>query len=522
MANEFIARNGLIAQNSSTVTGSLTVTNGITGSLFGTASWANNATSASYAVTASYVANASSFPYTGSAIISGSLSVIGPTTLTGSLAISSSATGSVFSVSASYIDFDFDSLLFSGSAVFNGTFSTVGASASLGYATATNALLTGSLFGTSSWSVSSSRATTSSFAITASFALNAGGGSGFPFTGSAIITGSLITIGRNTLSGSFTASNSESINFYDQRLVLAASTGSRVYQTSITPTFITTAPNQTSTALRVNPTFTGSLTGSSTQNIIVDFGAANVGSQFTVNDITSGSIYMVNDVSGLPIIEATSDWTVNMYDYPNTVFKKTGSLILISGSQTVSGSLSVTQGITGSLFGTSSWAENVTSASYALTASYALNGGGGSVDTGSLLTTASVSLNTITFIKGDGSTFPITVDTGSGAIVYGYNATASFTNQPIWAFTHSLGTKTVIIQALDSNFNQIIPSTITLNTDNTATLTFPVSQSGYAIASLGGNPISASYAVTASYALNGGGGGGSSPATNLFNYYNFI
>ena len=36
------------------------------------------------------------------------------------------------------------------------------------------------------------------------------------------------------------------------------------------------------------------------------------------------------------------------------------------------------------------------------------------VDTGSLLQTASVSLNTITFTKGDGSTFPITVDTGSG------------------------------------------------------------------------------------------------------------
>ena len=35
-------------------------------------------------------------------------------------------------------------------------------------------------------------------------------------------------------------------------------------------------------------------------------------------------------------------------------------------------------------------------------------------DTGSLLTTASVSLNTITFTKGDGSTFPITVNTGSG------------------------------------------------------------------------------------------------------------
>ena len=38
----------------------------------------------------------------------------------------------------------------------------------------------------------------------------------------------------------------------------------------------------------------------------------------------------------------------------------------------------------------------------------------GQTPTGSLLTTASVVSNTITFYKGDGTTFPITVDTGSG------------------------------------------------------------------------------------------------------------
>ena len=43
---------------------------------------------------------------------------------------------------------------------------------------------------------------------------------------------------------------------------------------------------------------------------------------------------MVNDVSGLPIIEATSDWSVNMYNYPSIVFRKTGSALLlgVSGS----------------------------------------------------------------------------------------------------------------------------------------------------------------------------------------------
>lgn len=39
------------------------------------------------------------------------------------------------------------------------------------------------------------------------------------------------------------------------------------------------------------------------------------------------------------------------------------------------------------------------------------------VDTGSLLTTASAALNVVTFTKGDGSTFPITIDTGSAETI---------------------------------------------------------------------------------------------------------
>lgn len=71
--------------------------------------------------------------------------------------------------------------------------------------------------------------------------------------------------------------------------------------------------------------------------------------------------------------------------------------ITISGSLTLSGDTVLT--------GT---------ASYASTASYAENAGGATVDTGSLMVTASVSSNTITFTKGDTSTFAVTVDTGSG------------------------------------------------------------------------------------------------------------
>ena len=48
-------------------------------------------------------------------------------------------------------------------------------------------------------------------------------------------------------------------------------------------------------------------------------------------------------------------------------------------------------------------------------------------DTGSFMTTASVSSNTITFVKADGSTFPILINTGSGGIDTGsFVLTSSF------------------------------------------------------------------------------------------------
>jgi hypothetical protein len=127
-----------------------------------------------------------------------------------------------------------------------------------------------------------------------------------------------------------------------------------------------------------------------------------------------------------------------------------------------------------------------------------------SANTSSLLTTASVNLNTITFTKGDGSTFPITVDTGSGGTiaVSGSNVTQSFNNAATWIFNHNLGTRVPIITVFDTDYKQIIPQDIELININSATITFPTTESGFAIASLGGainNVVSSSYASTASY-----------------------
>jgi hypothetical protein len=82
---------------------------------------------------------------------------------------------------------------------------------------------------------------------------------------------------------------------------------------------------------------------------------------------------------------------------------KTGSLtsmLDVSGSVFVTGSLRVSQGITGSLFGTASQA---TSASYSLTASFALNAGGGS---GAGFPYAGTALITGSIVLTSGSGFP--------------------------------------------------------------------------------------------------------------------
>jgi hypothetical protein len=67
---------------------------------------------------------------------------------------------------------------------------------------------------------------------------------------------------------------------------------------------------------------------------------------------------------------------------------------------------------------------SVLSSSFAVSASWAPSI---ATNTGSLLTTASISSNTITFTKGDGSTFPITVNTGSSTAAFPFTGSARIT-----------------------------------------------------------------------------------------------
>jgi hypothetical protein len=146
--------------------------------------------------------------------------------------------------------------------------------------------------------------------------------------------------------------------------------------------------------------------------------------------------------------------------------------VILSGSTASLNSLTVSNGITGSLFGT---------------ASYASNGGVTQIVAGT-----NVSLSPTTGLGA--VTINASVTYGQGT-----NTTASFSNTASWVFNHNLSTQYPIIQTYDLNYNQIIPQSITLTSPNTATITFPGNESGYAVASVGGVGVSA---ATASYVLN--------------------
>lgn len=213
------------------------------------------------------------------------------------------------------------------------------------------------------------------------------------------------------------------------------------------------------------------------------------GNLLVVNDTFSGSLFTITDVSGYPILDITSDYYTSSI---NTI-----GFLNHTGSARVTGSLIVSGGITGSLFGTASYALTASAVSVSNEPSpfipqvryltYVYNTGSNQ----SLITTGSLSYNhlTNTIFATASQALTASYALNAGSSNSGSNVTASFTNSSTWTFTHNLNSRYPIIQTLDSNFNQIVPQNITLTDVNTATITFPVAISGYAIASLGGSNI---------------------------------
>jgi hypothetical protein len=198
-------------------------------------------------------------------------------------------------------------------------------------------LVTGSTYPiTSSWS---ENVVSASYALTASYALNGGGidlitGSTYPITSSWVIHSINVDGGYVTASGILT--NGDII------------------------------PNNPSASLGTVEFPFKSISISSGSLIIANadplITAAVLSNNLGNLDISSGGVRLVQQNSSF--IAPTGS-----FSYLSSSFKQVGDRILI-GNDVISGSLQVTNGITSSLYGTSSWSNNTVSASYALTASY--------------------------------------------------------------------------------------------------------------------------------------------------------
>jgi hypothetical protein len=374
----------------------------------------------SYALTASFVLNAISSSFAATASSADNLTVRG--ILTAQTINVQTITSSIEFVTGSTRN---GSLLanthqFTGSVSVTGSLQVNNLNVILSNQTSSMSVATASY-----WSGSIQNATSASYALTASYL--EGYISPFPFTGSANITGSLNVVG--------TVSASHGIS---------------------TPLITNNGKNWEYLASgQMRPA--GTIMGSSYDSNQIDV------SGFTM-DIKS-LIYGLN-------ITTSPDNGVNSYIWNYNT----------NGTLTAPGGITAPS-FTGSLQGTSSYALQANSASFALTASY-ISGSGGGVGfpfSGSAIITGSLFVSGSTIsgsFKGDGS--QITGLTAGGKIHTQTSAAST------WTVSHNLGVQYPNVTVYDNNNNVIIPQTIVATDANTLTLTFGSAVAGYTVVGIGG------------------------------------
>jgi len=327
--NAFIAD---FALNSSTAS---FATSSLSSSFATTASFAQNAASASYvlnSISASYVLNAvsSSQSVSSSYVLTSSYSTYAENANTANSAttadsatlasVATSATSASYALTASYVE------------------NVVSSSFAQNAVTASYVLNAVSASFASS-SISSSFAQS---AITASFALSVIGGT-FPFTGSAIISGSLTNIGNTVLSGSTIVQSSS----------LIVSTGSLIVRLPYDGVDNTTNAAIIDRGNNLQPAL--SVTGSSNFDgpLTISIGTLTAKDNLIVSGSSTFTDGGVTVKSGITITGPT------LITGSTSI---TGSTIIV-GNTTITGSLNVSGSITGSLLGTASFSQNTISAS---------------------------------------------------------------------------------------------------------------------------------------------------------------
>ena len=159
--------------------------------------------------------------------------------------------------------------------------------------------ITGSVFGTSSWATYSSESLTSLYALTASYALNGGGGGGGG-------------------GGVFIATGSVTASVFDSTSSFTVVSGSKLLFNLINngDLYLTGSTN-------INKS------GSTVLSV-----SGSLGPLLTVQDITSGSLFSVNPLSGIPAILIDSEYTISIGKQPTPFITVTTSSASVTGSFT--------------------------------------------------------------------------------------------------------------------------------------------------------------------------------------------
>ena len=266
------------------------------------------------------------------------------------------------------------------------------------------------------------------------------------FNGNQTITGSLLVSGSSTsdivVEGQLFISSSTSGSANGAKLTISGaaaigSAGNRTSQVVIVPQSVTLTRAGASGTTVVSFSSLGNITTSGPQATIGAFvntgsNAATITTTFSdVALLVNNELQMSSNGSG----NYLKDWDDTLGDYSTFMYIAPNDGVTIPNPQFlrsvgITGSLEVSSTLTASLqqgytyvgnssgktttVATSSFGTPIPTGTISGSAQITALGFVSSSVTASSLVTASVSLNTITFTKGDASTFQLTVDTGSG------------------------------------------------------------------------------------------------------------
>jgi hypothetical protein len=363
------------------------------------------------------------------------------------------------------------------------------------------------------------------------FSGSSGAGVGFPFSGSAVITGSFMVSqsfvdfsNASYVTGSFTGSLYGSASFATSASFAATAsfanfatsasysyTASSAISSSLaqTASYVLNAisASQAATASSAN-TFvvrnditasnaliTGTITAQTlivqtvTSSIVYSSGSNLFGSALTDTQTFTGSVNITGSSVNLKD-GAFSGSGANLFAIPATAITGLNLSQISSGS--VSASISPNFGLlintsvsasnfTGSFTG--SLAGIATSASFAYTASSAVNASASLTSiSSSYALSASYAYTASSAISSSFATFAYSASFAPGFSVSMSQATPALT----WSFTHNLNSRNPVVQVYDTTYAQIIPNQIVGMDNSTAEIRFDYAQAGYAVFSNGG------------------------------------